>query len=214
MNVRPRTARRTQTRQESRLHARERQRQREIRARRIRIAALVAGVILVVGGVVAGIVLSARGQPGRALPIQGTQHIEKGAQHVAYNSKPPTSGPHWNIPGEAPVGWGIYKEPIPDEAQIHNLEHGGVMIQYSCRDCPELAERLEDFYNRYVPANRLPMFPNSSKIVVAPYYDMETRIALTAWGRIDAFEEHDEQRIVRFIEAFRDKGGPEAGRVP
>ena len=32
---------------------------------------------------------------------------------------------------------------------------------------------------------------------------METRIALTAWGRIDQFEEFDEARIRRFIEAYR-----------
>ena len=35
---------------------------------------------------------------------------------MAYNTKPATSGPHWNLAGEAPVPWGIYKDPIPDEA--------------------------------------------------------------------------------------------------
>jgi hypothetical protein len=32
---------------------------------------------------------------------------------------------------------------------------------------------------------------------------MDTRIALTAWGRIDTLEDVDEQRIVRFIETYR-----------
>lgn len=214
MTMRPRTARRAQSRQEDRLHARERQRIREIRTQRIRFGLIIGAVVLVVALIGAGMYFGSRGQPGKSVPIQGAQHIQKGEQHAAYNSKPPTSGPHWNIGGEAPVPWGIYTEPIPDEAQLHNLEHGGVMIHYSCRDCPELATRLEDFYNRYVPANRLPMFPTSSKIVIAPYYDMDARIALTAWGRIDTFDDYDEQRIVRFLEAFRDKGAPEAGRVP
>ena len=58
------------------------------------------------------------------------------------------------------------------------------MIQYDC-DCPDLAQQLKDFYNRYVPNNRLPMFPTSSKIVVAPYPGIENghRIALTVLGK-------------------------------
>ena len=32
---------------------------------------------------------------------------------------------------------------------------------------------------------------------------MDSRIALTAWSRIDKFNEFDEKRIVRFIQAYR-----------
>ena len=32
---------------------------------------------------------------------------------------------------------------------------------------------------------------------------MKTRIALTAWTRLDTFDEFDENRIVRFIDAYR-----------
>jgi hypothetical protein len=32
---------------------------------------------------------------------------------------------------------------------------------------------------------------------------MQSRIALTAWTRLDRLEEFDERRIVRFIEAYR-----------
>jgi hypothetical protein len=83
------------------------------------------------------------------------------------------------------------------------------MIQYNCRDCPELVAQLEDFYNRYTEANKLPLFQNSTKIIVAPYYDMPSRIALTAWTHIDTMNDYDEERMIRFIQAFRDKG-PEA----
>lgn len=147
--------------------------------------------------------------PGQAVPIQGADHIAQGAAHAPYNSKPATSGPHWSLPGEGPVPWGIYQDPIPEEAQVHNLEHGGVIISHRCRDCPELVAQLEALYARYTAANPLPRYPASTKIIVAPYPDMPTRIALTAWGRIDAFEAYDESRILRFIAAFRDNG-PEA----
>ena len=194
------------SRRTARQHAREMQRNRDIRKRRVRW--IIAGAVAIGAVVALGLFLVAmsKNQPGRVVPILGRDHIDKGQQHVAYNSKPPTSGPHWNIAGEAPVPWGIYKEPIPDEAQIHNLEHGGVTISYNCRDCPELVSQIEDFYTRWTDANRLPMFPNSTKVVVAPYYDMSNKIALTAWGHIDTFDQFDEQRVIRFIEAFRNKG--------
>ena len=58
------------------------------------------------------------------LPIQDPIHIQPGQPHERYNSLPPTSGPHY--PFTAP--WGISSEPIPEELQVHNLEHGGVFI--------------------------------------------------------------------------------------
>lgn len=204
--VPPRAARRAQTRQESRRHARDLQRQREIQARRVRYAVWAGLAVLVLAGIAAWVLYQQKSQPGKVVPILGQEHIDKGAAHVAYNSKPATSGPHWSIAGEAPVDWGVYDDPIPEEAQVHGLEHGGVFIQYSCRDCPELAAALKEFYNRYTSSHRLPFFPNSTKIVVAPYYDMPDRIALTAWGRIDMLSDYNEDRIVRFVEAYRDKG--------
>jgi len=195
-------------RRNARQHARGLQRQREIRRRQIRIA-IWAGLAVAVAAVVAVLVLrGSQSQPGRTVPLQGNQHIGEGEQHVVYNTKPATSGPHWSIGGRAPAPWGISKEPIPDEGMIHNLEHGGIAIQYNCRECPELVTALEDFYQRYTsnPANRLPLYPGSTKIVVAPYYDMTSRIALTAWGRIDTLDNYDEERMTRFIDAFRDKG--------
>jgi hypothetical protein len=39
-------------------------------------------------------------------------------------------------------------------------------------------------------------------LIVAPYPDMNARIALTAWTRIDTFTKFDEARIDRFIEAY------------
>lgn len=194
------------SRRAARPHARSQQRRREVRRRYVRWAIWVGVGIAIAAGVAWFLVRTVQDQPGRSVRILGQQHVAKGEQHIGYNSKPATSGPHWNIAGEAPVAWGIHKEQVADEAQIHNLEHGGVIISYNCRDCPDLVQQLEGFYDRYVPANTLPLFPNSSKIIVAPYYDMPSKIALTAWGRIDTLDGYDEPRIIRFIEAWRGKG--------
>ena len=120
----------------------------------------------------------------------GNAHIQViGEPHVAYNSDPPTSGPH--LPYIAP--WGIHTEPIPRELQVHNLEDGGVVVQYSCAaPCPDLAAKLAEIVRRY-----------EMQVLLAPYPGLRTRIALTAWTRLDAFDDFDEARIVRFIRAYR-----------
>jgi hypothetical protein len=128
--------------------------------------------------------------PGVALPSQGNAHIDLPTEpHVPYNSDPPTSGPH--LPYIAP--WGIHTEPLTKELQVHNLEDGGVMVQYNCpTPCPDLVAKLKAIVDG---------FPDH--VILAPYPGMKTRIALTAWTRIDAFDNFDESRIVRFIKAYR-----------
>ncbi|MBI3486444.1 DUF3105 domain-containing protein [Candidatus Daviesbacteria bacterium] len=44
------------------------------------------------------------------------------------------------------------------------------------------------------------------KLIVTPRANMETRIALTAWGRLDQFNNFDEARIENFINKLRDQG--------
>ncbi len=133
-------------------------------------------------------------QPGTAVPDLGNLHIPEGTRSpVPYNSVPPTSGPHYPFLSR----WGVHTEPITNELQVHNLEDGGVVIQYRCDEpCPELVEQLTAAGQPYLSSPH-------PYVILAPYPDMETRIALTAWGRIDRFEQFDEERIRRFIEAYR-----------
>ena len=128
--------------------------------------------------------------PGVKLADQGNAHIQLATEpHEPYNSDPPTSGPH--MPYIAP--WGIHTEPIVRELQVHNLEDGGVMVQYRCATpCPDLVARLAEIVRRY-----------ETQVILAPYPGMRTRIALTAWTRLDAFDDFDEARIVRFIRTYR-----------
>jgi DNA polymerase III delta subunit len=64
-------------------------------------------------------------------------------------------------------------------------------VQYNCPDFQELIAKLAAIVSRY-----------PDKVILAPYPKLDMQIALTAWGRIDTFDEVDEQRIVRFIEAY------------
>lgn len=145
-------------------------------------------------------------QPGRAMPLQGNLHITSpGTPHEPYNSDPPTSGPHvrWVAP------WGVHKVPIPLEIQVHNLEDGGVVVQYKCETpCPDLIRKLEALTQR-PELLALPKAlidhqggPPAIRLVVAPYPMMKSPIALTAWGRIETLEAYDDARIIRFIKAY------------
>ncbi len=137
--------------------------------------------------------------PGVAVADQGREHVP-GTDHVPYNSVPPTSGPH-----SAKVApWGYYSQDIQDELQVHNLEHGGVLVQYSCQRDPALDDATcTQLANDLVEAVK----PYSSKILVAPDSKLtDTRIALTAWARIQKLEMADQSAIRSFVDAFRNHG--------
>ncbi len=136
---------------------------------------------------------------------QGNTHIQQGsASPIDYNSTPPTSGPHY--PGLAP--WDIYNEPIRYEQVVHNMEDGGVIVYYQCEDgCPELRAQLSDVVQPYLDRGRhVLMMPNDPNWTgfgsQSAHRDMEARIALTAWQRLDKFDEFDADRIRAFIDRY------------
>jgi hypothetical protein len=157
-------------------------------ARRRRAFALVlcAVVVSVVVGYFA--YRAAADLPGAKMADQGNLHIaSETTPHEPYNSDPPTSGPH--LPYIAP--WGVHTRPIVRELQVHNLEDGGVLLQYNC-ECPDVVDRLRAIVTAY-----------DRHVILAPYPGMKHRIALTAWTRIDAMDTLDEARVRRFIDAYR-----------
>ena len=158
------------------------------RRRPLKLGVTVAAVVVVAGVVGWFAYRAAADLPGEKLPDLGNDHIQSASEpHVPYNSDPPTSGPH--LPYIAP--WGVHTRPIPLELQVHNLEDGGVVVQYNCT-CPEVVEKLRNIVSRY-----------DKHVILAPYPTMKSRLALTAWTRLDRFEELDEKRIVKFIDTYR-----------
>ena len=166
----------------------DRQPQKRRMPRRRKIARAAAAVVVMAAVVGWFAYRAAANLPGVPMPDQGNRHIAaETTPHEPYNSDPPTSGPHLSY--LAP--WGVHTRPIARELQVHNLEDGGVMVQYGC-ECPDLVEQLKAIVVRY-----------DRQVILAPYPGLTSKIALTAWTRIDAFDELDERRVVRFIEAYR-----------
>jgi hypothetical protein len=172
--------------------------------------------ILVIGGaaflelVIAGVIyLNIQGSrpvgSEETVATMGNTHIAVGSLFpISYNTTPPTSGPHY--PGLA--GWGINRQPQRYEQLIHNLEDGGVIVYYQCtNECPELFDQLAGVVKPYVDQGRkvmlLPNDPTWTDNGSQPLQqDMEARIALVTWQRIDKFEDFDADRIRAFIDRY------------
>lgn len=169
------------------------------------IAVMFIGALLVPGGLRDSRRPNANLNTGGPVPIlsdEGTGHVALGTAGGPYNTTPATSGDHWDValpsddvPTGAPARWGVYVDPIPDEVLIHNLEHGGIGLHYNCPDgCDELLDQL----TALVPQS-------ATQFIVAPYPEMPSKIALTAWRHLDTMEEFDETRISEFIRAYLDR---------
>jgi hypothetical protein len=171
----------------------------EAQARRAQRDRMVyAGLAAVVVAIVAALAWAAtRPQPplpGVEYPNQGGEHIPRGQPHPAYNSNPPTSG--WHNPESAPPG--AYRDEVPDEIAVHNLEHGCIWVTYKDPKDADLVTKLEDLAAKY-PAT----------VLLSARSKNDSAVAVAAWRRLLKLEKFDEGQIVAFIKAFRNKG-PEA----
>ncbi|HET8569234.1 MAG TPA: DUF3105 domain-containing protein [Candidatus Limnocylindria bacterium] len=130
---------------------------------------------------------------------KGATHVTTG-QRVPYAEKPPTSGPHWEMPH---AGWGVKDQPQDDEKVVHNLEHGGIAIQYKPGLEPQQLSDLKTLVRQLNSSG----FP---KILLRPYVDMDKNIVAVAWNwrlDLDAF---DQTQLVQFVRAHYGTAG-EAG---
>jgi hypothetical protein len=147
---------------------------------------------------------------GRWYPSQGHTHLNAGEpDDFVYSSNPPTSGPHREMFTDTFVS----PVPLPKYVQVHLLEHGNVLLQYNC-SCPDLASALASIAMVYdvhlMPTNELQ--PTSADVqngedqglavIVAPYPNMKSRIALTAWTRLATLDALDKAKILSFINAY------------
>jgi Protein of unknown function (DUF3105) len=142
---------------------------------------LVAVAAIAAGAVVAAVVLGGGSSTDETLraagctiekkPAQGRQHVQQLARGFKYNTFPPTSGPHYPVPAT----WDIYTEPVEQFRLVHNLEHGGLIVQYGS-DVPESAvAEIREWY-----------LDDPNGIIVAPLPALGDKIALAAWTAPDA----------------------------
>ncbi len=133
------------------------------------------------------------------------------ATSPAWNTDPPTSGPHYGIT----LIYGSYDDPIEIGRVVHNLEHGGVYILYGDEVPAATVAQLESFYDAH-----------ENGTVLAPYAKLGDRIALGAWlaeglpeassdrgsGLLAKCTKFDQAAFTAFFDAFQFKG-PESAFI-
>jgi hypothetical protein len=161
---------------------------------------LLIGGVLVIGLVILVVVLLFGGGGGERV---GQRMADEGAGHVAqgtvpsYQSRPATSGQHWNVGGGiAPMNWGVYQTPVPEPAVVHNLEHGGIVIWYQ----PDQATAddvaaLTQYVESQVQSAKF-------KVILSPWAgeDFGHPIAATAWNWMLYQDAADIDQIRAFLD--------------
>jgi hypothetical protein len=162
------------------------------RQKRIRTIALIAVAVLAVGlGSVFAYQRITYVEPGESAEDQGGTHVADGTIVENYNTDPPTSGDHY----ARTALWGVHSEPVPNELQVHNLEHGGIVIQYNESLSGDEIAQLEEIATQC-----------DVKLILAPRPGMEQRVAVTAWNHYLNLDVVDRDQIQEFIDAHVDEG--------
>ena len=165
-------------------------------------------VSLIIGTVVlAAVVLGVRalGQGPRTeapdrirIADEGRKHVSEGS-NPTYEANPPASGPHYPVWSR----YGVFREPVDPGYWVHNLEHGAIVLLYSCSDnCDTVVAEIEDVYES---------LPNGAfgeiKLVATPYAgEFKGTFMLIAWTRQEPFEIFDAARVKKFYGDFVDQG--------
>lgn len=150
------------------------------RRTRLYLALFSLSGFVILGALIAFVALGSGGDGGKAstgissedctersFPGLEPKHLTNPAAKVKYNSFPPSSGPHY----QTPAAWNIYEDPIRQTILVHNLEHGGIIIQYGPDVSEGDVEKLRSFWQ-----------DDPNGLVVAPNPNLDAKFALTAWN--------------------------------
>ena len=107
------------------------------------------------------------------------QHVQQPPPRSEYNTWPPTSGKHFGTPPP----WDAYPEPVEQFRLVHNLEHGGIVIQYGDEVPDATVEEILAWYR-----------DDPNGIVIAPYPELNAEIALEAWTAPDSTQSEEPGR--------------------
>jgi hypothetical protein len=152
------------------------------------IIGAVGAVVLAVAALV--VAYAAQDEPGEEFADEGNRHLSEAPTAYIWNTRPPTSGPH------APqiAAWGEHSESVAEWMMVHNMEDGGVVMHYNCPDgCPEVVAELRDILDDM----------GEEQLLLHPYPNMDSKIAVTAWTRMLTLDDVDRNAIVEFIDTYR-----------
>lgn len=128
-------------------------------------------------------------RPGAEQADAGREHIAVG-QKASYKDTIPTSGNH----SVQPAAWGISDVELPNEAVIHNMEHGGIVISYKSDIDIALKAKIAALFEK--PYSNPDFRP--TKAIVMPRQSQSEPIVLASWKRLQRLATYDERSIIDY----------------
>lgn len=127
-------------------------------------------------------------------------HVPELPEGYEYNSVPATSGLH----NSQTAIWNLYDQPVPQINYVHNLEHGGLVIQYGSEVPQAEVAALADWYQQ-----------DTRGVIVAPLsVEMEEEDAALAdkiigasWTHLMRCTTFDESAFDEFSDDYRGPQG-------
>ena len=137
-----------------------------------------------------------------AIPLVDSPHVADGTV-VAYSSNPPSSGPHFNT-------WANFQElthPVEDGYLVHSMEHGAVLLLYSCQGaaCDAILPALRAVRDA-VPTDPLCDPAIRTRVILAPRAANDVAVAAAAWGYVYRADCVDPVSLSSFINDHYAKG--------
>jgi hypothetical protein len=120
-----------------------------------------------------------------------------------WNTTPPTSGPHF----EVPAVWGAYDSPVQAARYVHNLEHGGIYIQYGDDVSDATVQQLRDFYDQHERGTLLASLPSLGRqVAVAAWVTPSPEEPDNGTAYLMKCTRFDEPAFSAFLDEFQFKG--------
>jgi Protein of unknown function (DUF3105) len=131
---------------------------------------------------------------------QEARHVEELPEGYEYNSIPATSGQH----SPTTAIWNLYDQPVPQINYVHNLEHGGLVIQYGSEVSDADVAALGDWYQQ-----------DTRGVLVAPLAPeheeedptLADKIVVTSWTHMLRCTSFDEGALDDFSDSYRGPQG-------
>jgi len=135
---------------------------------------------------------------------------------IEYAECPPTSGPHY----PAPARRGFYgpDQKLPVGAWVHSLEHGLIVVLYSCgtdgNSCPDSAtlDALRQFADSAPQTQVAQQCQIKNKLIVARFDQMTTKFAAVGWDRALLSDTFDQQSFLTFYNQWVDNSPTEEAK--
>jgi Protein of unknown function (DUF3105) len=181
------------------------------RRTRLIFIAVAAVIVIAAGAIGAAFILGSDDSAASGPTADGDCTVETfdalEASHVAelpegyeYNSIPATSGLH----NATTAIWNLYDRPVPQINYVHNLEHGGVVVQYGSEVPADAIASLADWYQE-----------DTRGVIVAPLAaDLEEQdptladqIVATSWTHMLRCNSFDEESLSNFSDDYRGPQG-------